>query len=101
MATVRVQAEAFDAGAELAALLAGRADVGGVGAFVGIVRNAAGGRPLRALTLEHYPGMTERALARIAAERGHRPLADDAVAKIAAGITSFAEVERVVGWWRR
>ncbi len=68
MATVRVQAEPFDAGAELALLLAGRTDVGGVGCFVGVVRNAAGGRPIRAMRLEHYPGMTDRALERIAAE---------------------------------
>ncbi len=72
MATVRVQAEPFDAGAELAALLAGRADVGGIGCFAGVVRDTAGGRLLRALTLEHYPGMTERALARIAAEAEER-----------------------------
>lgn len=68
MATVRVQAEPFDAGAEMGLLLAGRTEVGGVGCFVGLVRDHAGGRPIRAMTLEHYPGMTERALARIAAE---------------------------------
>ena len=72
MATVRVQAEPFDAGAELALLLAGRTDVGGVGCFAGVVRDTAGGRLLRALRLEHYPGMTERALARIAAEAEER-----------------------------
>ena len=58
MATVRVQAEPFDAGAEIAALLAGRTDVGGLGCFIGTVR---GGETL-AMTLEHYPGMTQRAL---------------------------------------
>ncbi len=68
MPTVRVQAEAFDSGAELAALLAGRTDVGGVGCFIGLVRDSAGGQPIAAMTLEHYPGMTERALAAIAAE---------------------------------
>ena len=72
MATVRVQAEPFDVGAELALLLAGRADVGGIGCFAGVVRDTVGGRRLRALTLEHYPGMTERALARIAAEAEER-----------------------------
>ncbi len=64
MAGVRVQAAPFDAGAEMAALLAGRTDVGGVGCFVGVVR----GGDILAMTLEHYPGMTERALAAIAAE---------------------------------
>lgn len=68
MPSVRVQAESFDPGAEMAALLAGRTDVGGVGCFVGVVRDSAGGQPIRSMTLEHYPGMTERALAAIAAE---------------------------------
>ena len=44
MATVRVQAEAFDVGAELAALTAGRTDIGGIGCFVGTVRDTAGGK---------------------------------------------------------
>jgi molybdopterin synthase catalytic subunit len=71
---VRVQAGSFDVGAELAALTAGRTDIGGIGCFVGTVRGRAGShdqsdlRPIAALTLEHYPGMTERAMAAIAAE---------------------------------
>jgi molybdopterin synthase catalytic subunit len=68
MARVRVQAEPFDVGAELAALAAGRGDIGGIGAFVGQVRDAADGRRIVAMTLEHYPAMTERAVAAIAAE---------------------------------
>jgi molybdopterin synthase catalytic subunit len=67
VARVVVQSTAFDVGAELAALTAGRVDVGGVGCFVGLVRQTEG-RTLVALTLEHYPGMTEAALGRIAAE---------------------------------
>ncbi len=66
MATVRVQAADFDIGAEIAAVSAGRADIGGIGCFVGTVRGEAGGRAITAMTLEHYPGMTERAMARIA-----------------------------------
>ena len=69
MATVRIQAGPFDAGAELAALAGScGGGVGGLGCFVGLVRAdpGAGGRALRALTLEHYPGMTERAIAAIA-----------------------------------
>ena len=62
MATVRVQAEPFDPGAEIAALLAGRTDVGGLGCFIGTVR----GGDTVAMTLEHYPGMTLRALQAIA-----------------------------------
>ena len=72
MPSVRVQAEAFDPGAEMAALLAGRTDVGGVGCFVGLVRDSAGGQTIRSMTLEHYPGMTERTLAAIAAEAESR-----------------------------
>jgi len=68
MASVRVQAQAFDTGAELAALLAGRTDIGGIGCFIGLVRDSAGGQPILSMTLEHYPGMTERALTAIAAE---------------------------------
>ena len=65
---IRVQPEPFDPGIEIAALLAGRTDIGGIGCFIGTVRNAAAGRPINAMTLEHYPGMTERSLARILAE---------------------------------
>jgi len=72
MAIVRVQLEKIDIGAECAALTAGRHDIGGIGSFIGTVRNTAGGRCIAAMTLEHYPGMTERALAAIAAEAERR-----------------------------
>ena len=65
MATTRVQAAPFDMAAETAALSAGRVDVGGVASFLGLCRGDDG---LSALVLEHYPGMTEKALAGIAAE---------------------------------
>ncbi len=68
MATVRVQTADFDTGAEIAQLTAGRSDIGGVGVFIGTVRGQADGRALHAMTLEHYPGMTERALRQIATE---------------------------------
>ncbi len=58
---VQVQIEPFDLNAEVAALHAG--GVGAVASFVGVVRDD--GEGLAALTLEHYPGMTERALERI------------------------------------
>ena len=67
MATIRVQQAPFDTGAELT-LLQGHTDIGGIGCFIGTVRGTANGRPIAAMTLEHYPGMTERALARIASE---------------------------------
>ena len=72
MATIRVQVAPFDVGVELAALTGGRTDIGGIGCFVGTVRDSAGGRPITAMALEHYSGMTERALAEIAAEAEQR-----------------------------
>ena len=60
-----VQEAPFDLGAETAALTAGRTDVGGVASFLGVCRADDG---LAAMVLEHYPGMTERAIARIAAQ---------------------------------
>jgi molybdopterin synthase catalytic subunit len=72
MAKVLVQEAPFDAGAETAALTAGRTDVGGVASFLGVCRSDDG---LDAMVLEHYPGMTERAIERIAAEaEGRWPL---------------------------
>ncbi|MCQ4160601.1 molybdenum cofactor biosynthesis protein MoaE [Roseomonas sp. GC11] len=65
MARILVQEEAFDAAAEAAALAAGRVDVGGIASFTGLCRADDG---ISALVLEHYPGMTEKALAGIAAE---------------------------------
>ena len=66
MALIRVQTADFDIGAEFAALGTGRADIGGLGCFVGTVRDTAKGRKITAMTLEHYPAMTEAAMARIA-----------------------------------
>jgi molybdopterin synthase catalytic subunit len=69
---VRVQEAPFDVGAELAALTAGRTDIGGVASFTGLVRDMADGQAITAMTLEHYPGMTERKLAEIEAEARSR-----------------------------
>jgi molybdopterin synthase catalytic subunit len=72
MATIRVQEAPFDLAAETAALSAGRVDVGGIASFLGLCRADDG---LAALVLEHYPGMTERALGAIVAEaEGRWPL---------------------------
>jgi molybdopterin synthase catalytic subunit len=70
MAVVRVQTQDFDVGAEFAALTAGRHDIGGIGCFVGTVRDD--GKGIAALTLEQYPAMTQRALERVAAEAERR-----------------------------
>ena len=69
---IRVQREDFDLGAELAALSRDNPKVGGLTAFVGLVRDMAGETEVEAMTLEHYPGMTERQLERIEAEAQER-----------------------------
>jgi molybdopterin synthase catalytic subunit len=63
---IRVQREDFDIGAEIARLKAGRSDIGAVVTFTGTVRDQEGA--VAAMTLEHYPGMTEAELARVEAE---------------------------------
>ena len=65
---IRVQAEDFDVSRELAALRAGDARVGAVAAFIGTVRDVNDASAVAAMTLEHYPGMTEKALAAIVDE---------------------------------
>lgn len=60
--TVRVQEADFDLGAEVAALRRGNARIGGVAAFVGVVRDLNEGDSVAQMTLEHYPGMTERSI---------------------------------------
>jgi len=65
---VRIQAEDFDAGVEIARLRAADAGVGAVAAFVGVVRDLNDDTSVTTLTLEHYPGMTEQSLEAIVAE---------------------------------
>jgi len=62
---VRVQTHDFDVTRELAALRANDRAVGAVAAFIGTVRDINGDAPVSAMTLEHYPGMTEQALTEI------------------------------------
>jgi molybdopterin synthase catalytic subunit len=69
---IRVQREDFDVGAELEALSRGKTTIGGITSFVGLVRDVAGGARVGAMTLEHYPGMTESQLAEIEAEAQRR-----------------------------
>jgi molybdopterin synthase catalytic subunit len=69
---VRVQKEDFDAGAEIARLRAADARVGAVASFIGVVRDVNDGSSVSQLTLEHYPGMTEKALERIVAQAHER-----------------------------
>lgn len=67
---VRVQQAPFDPGAELAGFGAGRTDIGAVVSFTGIVRDDTGS--LQHMMIEHYPGMTEKAIAAIEAEAARR-----------------------------
>ncbi len=60
--TIRIQTEDFDLGAEVAALRAGKSQIGAVVSFVGTVRDINDGSAVSALELEHYPGMTEQSL---------------------------------------
>ena len=69
---IRVQREDFDVGAELEAMSRGKTTIGGITSFVGLVRDVAGGARVGAMTLEHYPGMTESQLAEIEAEAQRR-----------------------------
>jgi molybdopterin synthase catalytic subunit len=66
--SVRVQEAGFDVSAEIAGLTDGDHGVGAVATFIGKVRGQAHGQALQAMTLEHYPGMTEGELERIEAE---------------------------------
>ena len=69
---VRVQVEDFDAGAEIAALRQGNPAIGAIASFIGLVRDANEGERVTEMTLEHYAGMTERALAKIVDEAKSR-----------------------------
>ncbi|HET6159055.1 MAG TPA: molybdenum cofactor biosynthesis protein MoaE [Dongiaceae bacterium] len=72
---IKVQREDFDIGAELARLTDGNTRIGGLATFVGLVRDLAEKGEVSAMTLEHYPGMTEKRLAEIEAEaRARWPL---------------------------
>ena len=91
MARISVQTGDFDTGAEIARMTAGRSDIGGLGCFIGIVRDDKPhdapdhdapdldvpdlhipDRAIRSLTLEHYPAMTLRAIERITHEAEQR-----------------------------
>ncbi|MEO8509538.1 MAG: molybdopterin synthase catalytic subunit MoaE [Betaproteobacteria bacterium] len=66
--TVHIQTADFDAGREIAALRAGDPLVGAVASFIGTVRDVNDAATVQLMTLEHYPGMTEKALAAIVDE---------------------------------
>jgi molybdopterin synthase catalytic subunit len=69
---VRVQTEDFDVGGEIAALRRDNPAVGAIASFIGLVRDVNDGERVSEMTLEHYPGMTERALEQIVAQAKSR-----------------------------
>ena len=69
---VRVQTEDFDIGAEIVALRKGNAKIGAIASFIGLVRDINEGDDVSVMTLEHYPGMTEKALEDIVAQAKSR-----------------------------
>jgi molybdopterin synthase catalytic subunit len=66
--TVRVQTADFDAGQEIARMRRGNPRIGAIAAFVGVVRDLNEGEAVSGMTLEHYPGMTERSIEAILEE---------------------------------
>lgn len=70
--TVRVQTDDFDAAIELEALRMASTEIGAVVSFIGQVRDINEGDDIQTLTLEHYPGMTERAMEKIIDEAKSR-----------------------------
>src|SRR5262245_15708866 len=69
---VRIQTADFDAGVEIAALRRGDPGIGAVASFIGVCRDANDGDAVSKMTLEHYPGMTEKAIGDIIAEAKRR-----------------------------
>ena len=69
---VRIQGEDFDAGREIAAMRKGNRSIGAVASFVGVVRDVNEGDTVSTMTLEHYPGMTEKSIEAIVAQARSR-----------------------------
>jgi len=76
---IRVQTTDFDAGREMATMTRGKKAVGAVASFIGLVRDVNDRSQVGGMTLEHYPGMTEKALDKIVAEAHDRWDIDDAL----------------------
>ena len=69
---ILVRADAFDLGTEVDAMRQGRTDIGAIASFVGLARDINEGSGVAAMTLEHYPGMTEKALVALVDEASAR-----------------------------
>ncbi len=76
---VRIQTEDFDSGREIAALRRGNPGIGAIASFIGVVRDVNDGNSVAEMTLEHYPGMTEKSIAAIIAQAKSRWNISDAL----------------------
>ncbi|MCI3952371.1 MAG: molybdopterin synthase subunit MoaE [Burkholderiales bacterium] len=95
--TVRVQQEDFDVGAEIAALRRANPKIGAVASFVGIVRDVNEGGAVQEMTLEHYPGMTERAIEEIIGQaRGRWKIYDALVVHRVGTLKPMAQIVLVI-----
>lgn len=95
--TVRVQREDFDVGAEIAALRRANPKIGAVASFVGIVRDVNEGEAVQEMTLEHYPGMTERAIEEIIGQaRGRWKIYDALVVHRVGTLKPMAQIVLVI-----
>ncbi|MEG9862068.1 MAG: molybdenum cofactor biosynthesis protein MoaE [Parvularculales bacterium] len=74
---IYIQRDVFNVQEALSSITEGRCDIGGIGLFMGVVRDMNAGRPITQMVLEHYPGMTEKTLARMEAEARQRWVLDD------------------------
>jgi len=70
--SVRIQEQDFDVSAEMAAMRAGNPAIGAIASFVGVVRDVNDGDSVSTMTLEHYPGMTEKSIATLIDEAAGR-----------------------------
>jgi molybdopterin synthase catalytic subunit len=92
--TVRIQQNDFDVGAELAGLRGANPSIGAIASFVGLARDLNDGRKVLGVTLEHYPGMTERALEQIVEQARQRWNVIDAL--IVHRIGTIAPLDQIV-----
>ena len=90
---VRVQNADFDIGAEIAALRRGNPKIGAIASFIGLVRDVNEGDSVSTMTLEHYPGMTEKALEAIVVEaRGRWDIIDALVVHRVGELQPLAQI---------
>ena len=72
MVKILISEADFDVNTELAIMRQGRADIGAIASFIGLLREFNSGSNIASMTLEHYPGMTEKSLAKIVADASAR-----------------------------